>query len=91
MMQKTLILAAVVVGAIMWKRGKEREAAKSKIEEATHKDGTNWTGDMWGRLNGADDLKAPVSRNLDDSINADPGRIGQSAVGLQPSWNGSLQ
>ena len=90
MMKSTMILAAVAVGAILWKRGKAIEAAKHKLEEAAPTDGTNWTGDLWGRLNGANDLKAPVSRNLDDSVNADPGRVGQSSVGLAPSWNGSL-
>lgn len=90
MMKKMYLVAAIGVAAILWKRGKAIEAAKHKMEEAAPKDGTNWTGDLWTRLTTANDLKAPVSRNLDDATNADPGKVGQASVGLVPGWNGSL-
>lgn len=90
MMKKMYVIGAVAVAAILWKRGKDQAAAKNKITEATITDGTNWTGDLWGRLNGGGDLLAPVSRNLDNSIVADPGIVGQRSVNLTPSWNGSL-
>lgn len=89
-MKNVYILAAVAVGAILWKRGKAIEAAKNQITEAGISDGTNWTSDWWGRLNGGNDLLAPKSRNLDNSLVADPGKVGQAAIGLNPSWNGSL-
>lgn len=90
MMKNIYLVGAIAVAAIMWKRGKDREAAKNTIQEAAIKDGTNWTGDLWGRLNGGTDLLAPTSRNLDNSLVADPGKVGQAAIGLSPSWNGSL-
>lgn len=90
MTKNMYFIAAVAVGAILWRRGKAIEAAKNKIQEATPNDGSNWQGDLWGRLEGAHDLKAPVSRNLDNSVNADPGRVGQASVGLVPAWDGSL-
>jgi hypothetical protein len=90
MMKNMYLIGAVAVVAILWKRGKNIEAAKNKITEATPTDGTNWQGDLWGRLNGAADLLAPVSRNIDNSVNADPGIVGQRSAGFLPSWNGSL-
>lgn len=90
MMKNLYILAAVAVGAILWKRGKSIEEAKNKISEATHTDGTNWQGGgVYERLAGLD-LLAPASRNLDNSVNADPGIVGQRNINLMPSWNGSL-
>jgi hypothetical protein len=90
MMKNMYLLAALAVGAILWKRGKNIEAAKNKITEAGIKDGTNWTaGGVYERLAGLD-LLAPTSRNLDNSVSADPGKVGQAAIGLMPSWNGSL-
>lgn len=89
-MKNLYILAAVAVGAILWKRGKNIEAAKNKITEATHTDGTNWQGGgVYERLAGLD-LLAPLSRNLDNSVNADPGTVGQANLGLTAGWNGSL-
>lgn len=89
-MKNMYILAAVAVGAILWKRGKNIEAAKNKITEATHTDGTNWTGGgVYERLAGLD-LLAPISRNLDNSISADPGTVGSANLGLVAGWNGSL-
>lgn len=89
-MKNLYILAAVAVGAILWKRGKNIEAAKNKITEATHTDGTNWTGGgVYERLAGLD-LLAPLSRNVDNSVNADPGKVGGASLGLLPTWNGSL-
>jgi hypothetical protein len=90
MIKKIYIFGAVAVGAILWKRGKNIEAAKNKIQEAAITDGTNWQGGgVYERLAGLD-LMAPISRNLDNSINADPGTVGQRNVNLLPSWNGSL-
>lgn len=90
MMKNLYIFAAVAVGAILWKRGKSIEAAKNTINEATHTDGTNWVGGgVYERLAGLD-LLAPTSRNLDNSVNADPGMVGQRNINLMPSWNGSL-
>lgn len=89
-MKNMYILAAVAVGAILWKRGRNIEAAKNKITEATHTDGTNWTGGgVYDRLAGLD-LLAPLSRNLDNSISADPGAVGQANLGIMAGWNGSL-
>lgn len=89
-MKKLYISGAVAVAAILWKRGKDQAAAKNNISEAKITDGTNWQGgDLWQRLNGSD-LLAPVSRNLDNSVAADPGKVGQAAIGINPSWNGSL-
>jgi hypothetical protein len=90
MMKKMYVVGAIAIAAILWKRGKDQEAAKNKISEAKITDGTNWTGDTWARLNGGTDLLAPVSRNMDGSIVADPGIVGQRSVNLMPSWNGSL-
>jgi hypothetical protein len=90
MMKNIYLIGAVAVAAILWKRGKNIEAAKNKITEATHTDGTNWTGGgVYERLAGLD-LLAPVSRNLDNSVNADPGTVGQRSAGFMPGWNGSL-
>lgn len=89
-MKNMYIIAAVAVGAILWKRGKNIEATKNKITEAMPVDGTNWQGgDVFARLAGSD-LLAPVSRNLDNSVNADPGTVGQRNAGFMPNWNGSL-
>lgn len=90
MMKNMYLIGAVAVAAILWKRGKTMEAAKNKITEAGITDGTNWTSNAWDRLNNASDLLAPTSRNLDNSVNADPGMVGQRNVSLMPSWNGSL-
>lgn len=90
-MKNVYIIGAIAVAALLWKRGKDQQAAKNKISEAGITDGTNWTGDVWSRLNGGTDLLAPVSRNMDSSLVADPGTVGQRSVNLQPSWNGSLQ
>ena len=84
------LVAAVAVGAILWRRGRAIEAAKNKISEAPISDGTNWQADWWTRLNTGGDLLAPKSRNLDNSLVADPGTVGQRSVNLTPSWNGSL-
>lgn len=90
MIKKLYIFGAVAVGAILWKRGKAIEAGKNKIQEAAITDGTNWQGGgVYERLAGLD-LLAPTSRNLDNSINADPGIVGQRNVNITPSWNGSL-
>lgn len=90
MMKKMYIVGAIGIAAILWKRGKDKEAAKNKITEAAITDGTNWQGgDVYARMAGTD-LLAPTSRNLDNSVNADPGTVGQRNVNLMPSWNGSL-
>lgn len=90
MMKTIYLVAAVAVGALLWKRGRAMEAGKNKIVEATHTDGTNWQGgDVYARMAGLD-LLAPVSRNLNNSVNADPGNMGQRAAGFMPNWNGSL-
>ena len=89
-MKNMYLFAAIAVGALLWKRGRAIEASKNKITEAMPTDGTNWTGDLWGRLNGGTDLLAPVSRNLDNSLVADPGIVGQRNLNVMPSWNGSL-
>lgn len=89
-MKKSHLIIAAVAAAFMWKRGRDQALAASKIAEATPKDGTNWTGDLWSRLNGGADLQAPVSKNLDNSLIADPGKVGQASLGLSPSWNGGL-
>ena len=90
MMKKMYVVGAIAIAAIMWKRGKAQEAAKNTIQEASITDGTNWQGgSAYARLSGVD-LLAPTSRNLDNSVNADPGIVGQRNVNLMPSWNGSL-
>lgn len=89
-MKKAYLIAAAIAAAFMWKRGQDKKAAANKIDEATPTDGTNWQGSLWGRLNGAADLQAPVSKNLDNSLIADPGKVGQASLGLVPSWNGGL-
>lgn len=90
MIKKMYIVGAIGLAAILWKRGKDQEKAKNKISEAGITDGTNWQGgDAYARLAGVD-LLAPASRNLDNSISADPGMVGQRNVNLMPSWNGSL-
>lgn len=89
-MKTTTLMIAAVVAAFLWKRGADKKAAANKIDEATPSDGTNWTGDLWSRLNGGADLQAPISKNLDNSLIADPGKVGQASLGLTPSWNGGL-
>ena len=89
-MKKSHLIVAAIAAAFLWKRGRDKAAAADKIKEAAPADGTNWTGDLWGRLNGGTDLLAPVSRNLDNSLIADPGKVGQASLGLAPSWNGGL-
>jgi hypothetical protein len=90
MIKKMYIVGAIGLAAILWKRGKDQEKAKNTIQEASITDGTNWQGGgVYERLAGID-LLAPTSRNLDNSINADPGMVGQRNVSLMPSWNGSL-
>lgn len=90
MIKKIYIVGAIGLAAILWKRGKDQEKAKNTISEASITDGTNWQGgSAYARLAGTD-LLAPTSRNLDNSVNADPGIVGQRNVSLMPSWNGSL-
>lgn len=88
-MKNVYLIVAGVVGVLVWRRGAALEAAKNRITEAPITDGTNWQGGIMQRLAGLD-LTAPGAPNLDNSVSADPGRIGQAAIGLQPTWNGGL-
>jgi hypothetical protein len=88
-MKNIYLIAGGVVAVLVWRRGAAKEAAKNQITEAPITDGTNWQGTMWDRLDSLD-LTLRNAPNLNGSVSADPGRIGQAAIGLQPSWNGGL-
>lgn len=90
MMKTTLYIAAGVAAVLLYMRGKKQDAAKTAIQEAVPTDGTNWVGkSVWDRMDGSD-LRAQTGGNLAGSLNADPGKMGQAELGLQPSWNGGL-
>lgn len=83
-----------IIGALAWAFVTKR-AAERKLQNQWHEDvpvnGTDFQGAIWDRLNGTDLLNARwEDRNLAGSIVADPGRIGQAQLGLQPDWAGNL-
>lgn len=87
-------LTMLIVGALaaLWLRRRKQEAdAVARWREDVPINGTDFQGAIWDRLNGTDLLTARwEGRNLADSTVADPGRIGQAQLGLQPDWMGNL-
>jgi hypothetical protein len=87
-------VAWFLASTIGWAYVQQRAKAKSQ-EDAWREDlpvnGTDWQGGIYDRMAGAD-LKTSYAsgRNLADSTNADPGRVGQAQLGLEPAWNGNL-
>lgn len=83
-----------LLGAVfyLWaQRAAAKKAAADKWVEEVPINGTDWQGAIWDRLDGTDLLAAHwQDRNLDDSTNADPGKVGQANLGLSPAWNGNL-
>lgn len=83
-----------IIGALAWAwvsaRARERAAANQWHEDVPI-NGTDFQGAIWDRLNGTDLMAARwEDRNLAGSTIADPGRIGQAQLGLQPDWAGNL-
>lgn len=75
---KNYILAAVAIGAvILWQRGTKKQESKNAVEAAIHTDGTNWVGDMWQRLAGAD-LVHSTFANFTQNPTADLSKVSQS-------------
>lgn len=83
-----------IMGAIAWAFLRTRLAVNAQANawrEDVPVNGTDFQGAIWDRLNGTDLLNARwEDRNLANSTNADPGRIGQAQLGLQPDWMGNL-
>lgn len=83
-----------ILGAVAWAFLRTRLAVNAQANawrEAVPVNGTDFQGAIWDRLNGTDLLNARwEDRNLANSTNADPGRIGQAQLGLQPDWMGNL-
>ena len=72
-------------------RVQRRAEAQRQWHEDVPVNGTDFQGAIWDRLNGTDLLNARwEDRNLAGSITADPGRIGEAQLGLQPDWAGNL-
>ncbi|AVO42723.1 hypothetical protein [Simplicispira suum] len=76
----------------LWAQKKiEQKVEADKWREEVPINGTDFQGAIWDRLDGTDLLNARwADQNLDNSGPADPGRIGQANLGLQPAWNGNL-
>lgn len=96
MKNTTIILAAVGAFLLLKRRAaaktQQQQGAKvGELSELPILDGSNWTGDWWTRLTTAADLKDSTAPNLAGAVNADPGRVGQSQIGLVPAWDGSLR
>lgn len=90
-----LTTIAIALAALLYLGSRKRLIAANTVQvgdlaEGKIMDGTNWTGDLWSRYTGATDLKDAENLNLLGSVQADPGKVGQAQLGLQPSWNGSL-
>lgn len=84
----------LIVGALLsvWLERRAREVeAQNQWHEDVPINGTDFQGAIWDRLDGTDLLTAKwEGRNLVSSINADPGKVGQAKLGLQPDWAGNL-
>ena len=94
-MKKIYIAIAAAGLYLLNKRRKaaiQQQGAKvGTMSEERILDGSNWTSTMWDRLQNAGDLKDPTAPNLAGGVVADPGRVGQSQIGLVPAWDGSLK
>lgn len=92
-MNKTTTLILVALGALfLWKRthAAPKLARVGELGEEQIFDGTNWTGNAWATLETAADFKDITAPNLTGAANADPGKVGQAQLGIQPGWDGSL-
>lgn len=82
------------LGALAWAYVRKNHADKlvaAQWREEVPINGTDFQGAIWDRLNGTDLLAARwEERNIVSSTNADPGRVGQAQLGLQPDWAGNL-
>lgn len=87
-MKTTYLIVGVL--ALLWYRGTQKKAVSTQLEDTSHLGGSDFIGDTWARLNGAD-LVAQGYPNLLGSVNADPGRIGVSTLMPNVSWNGTIQ
>lgn len=83
-----------IIGALVFAYVRKNHADKLVSDQWREKvpiNGTDFQGAIWDRLNGTDLLSARwEDRNLVSSTNADPGRVGQAQLGLQPDWMGNL-
>lgn len=77
---------------LAWARMRSQARAEAdKWREEVPINGTDFQGAIWDRLAGTDLLTARwEGRNLDSSLIADPGKVGQASIGLAPAWNGNL-
>lgn len=71
-----------------WNAKQAVKAEADKWREDLPINGTDFQGDMWDRMAGQDLLT--YERNIANSMTADPGKVGQTAAGFTPGWNGNL-
>ena len=85
--------AWLLAGVLAWVWARKRAADRAMAaqwQEELPVNGTDFQGDLWGRLSGVDLLAKPGERNLADSTIADPGKVGRADLGLMPNWRGDL-
>lgn len=74
--------AVAVLAVLLW-NGRHRKKASTQLQDtiAATAGGTDWQGDLWARLNGAD-LIAPDHKNSTGTASADVSRLFLPVGGL---------
>lgn len=85
-MSHTAYIVAGVL-AVLWWKGKSKVAQSTQVQDSIPVDGTNFQGDLWARLNGAD-LTAAGYPNITPGPNASPSKVGYN--GIAAGWDGTI-